>query len=299
MAMMTERAVFLDKDGTLIEDVPYNVDPALMRFLPGTAEGLRAIHAAGFRLIVVSNQSGVARGYFPETALAAVEARLRAMFAEAGVPLAGFYYCPHHPDGSVDRYAVRCHCRKPSAGMVERAARPVGQADPAHRAARGRQGHRRPHVPLGAPQPGVELGRAEPRLVEIAVAADMILLLADVPDPERRYRLYRESGGNPLLLEPPLLLFFSFLLQTRSLRNRNLSFGLLSLEFLDLKPFLLFSLGSLFLSDASFFSLTCLFCFKFPLLGSFCCCSPRFLSFVRLTLILLSLFALLTVWCKR
>lgn len=124
--MTTERAVFLDKDGTLIEDVPYNVDPALMRFLPGTAEGLRALHAAGFRLIVVSNQSGVARDYFPESALAAVESRLRAMFAEVGVPLAGFYYCPHHPDGTVLEYAVSCLCRKPFPGLIIRAVREHG-----------------------------------------------------------------------------------------------------------------------------------------------------------------------------
>lgn len=123
---MTERAVFLDKDGTLIADVPYNVDPALIRFLPGTAGGLRALHAAGFQLIVVSNQSGVARGYFAEGALAAVEARLRDLFAEAGVPLAGFYYCPHHPDGTVPEYAVACICRKPSPGMIVRAAREHG-----------------------------------------------------------------------------------------------------------------------------------------------------------------------------
>ncbi len=126
MAIMTERAVFLDKDGTLIEDVPYNVDPALMRFLPGTAEGLRALHAAGFRLIVISNQSGVARGYFPEAALTAVEARLRAMFAAIGVALAGFYYCPHHPDGTVPEYAVSCVCRKPFPGLIVRAARAHG-----------------------------------------------------------------------------------------------------------------------------------------------------------------------------
>lgn len=120
---MNGRAVFLDKDGTLIHDVPYNVDPALIRFLPGTAEGLRALHTAGFQLIVVSNQSGVAHGYFPEEALAAVEARLRDLFAAVGVPLAGFYYCPHHPDGSVPEYAVSCVCRKPFPGMILRAAR--------------------------------------------------------------------------------------------------------------------------------------------------------------------------------
>ncbi len=120
------RAVFLDKDGTLIEDVPYNVDPARIRLMPRAAEGLRALDAAGYRLIVVSNQSGVARGYFEEAALAAVETRLRELLAEAGVPLAGFYYCPHHPEGSVPAYAVECACRKPLPGLIERAAREHG-----------------------------------------------------------------------------------------------------------------------------------------------------------------------------
>ena len=67
---MAFRAVFLDKDGTLVEDVPYNIDPGLIRLAPGAAEALPALHAAGYRLVVVSNQSGVARGYFPEQALA-------------------------------------------------------------------------------------------------------------------------------------------------------------------------------------------------------------------------------------
>jgi D-glycero-D-manno-heptose 1,7-bisphosphate phosphatase len=123
---MGERAVFLDKDGTLIEDVPYNVRPEQIRLLPGGAEGLRRLHAAGYRLIVVSNQSGVAHGYFAEEALAGVERRLRQLLAEAGVPLAGFYYCPHHPDGSVAAYRVACACRKPEPGLLLRAAREHG-----------------------------------------------------------------------------------------------------------------------------------------------------------------------------
>ena len=116
-------AVFLDKDGTLVEDVPYNVDPALIRLGPGAIEGLRLLHAAGYPLVVISNQSGVARGYFAEEALGAVEARLRELLGEAGVPLDGFYYCPHHPEGSVDHYAVACACRKPLPGLIVRAAR--------------------------------------------------------------------------------------------------------------------------------------------------------------------------------
>lgn len=120
------RAVFLDKDGTLIKDVPYNVDPARMELLPGAVVGLRRLHAAGYRLLVVTNQSGVARGYFAEEALAAVRRRLGELFTGAGVPPPEFYYCPHHPNGIVARYAVTCPCRKPLPGLLHRAAEEHG-----------------------------------------------------------------------------------------------------------------------------------------------------------------------------
>ncbi len=121
------KAIFLDKDGTLIENVPYNVDPERIRLMPGAVDGLRAWHAAGYKLIVVSNQSGVARGYFSEAALAAVAERLRALLhSEAGVPLAGFYYCPHHPEAAVPEYRRACTCRKPSPGMLLHAAAAQG-----------------------------------------------------------------------------------------------------------------------------------------------------------------------------
>jgi histidinol-phosphate phosphatase family protein len=121
--------VFLDKDGTLVVDVPYNVDPARIRLAPGAADGLPRLAAAGYRLAVVTNQSGVARGLFPEAALAGVERRLGELLADIGVPLAGFFYCPHHPAGTVPSYAVECECRKPAPGMVLAAARRLG-ADP-------------------------------------------------------------------------------------------------------------------------------------------------------------------------
>lgn len=124
--MSGARAVFLDKDGTLVENVPYNVDPGQVRLTHGAAEGLALLHAAGYRLYVVSNQSGVARGYFPEGALAGVEARLRGLLAEAGVPLAGFACCPHHPEGTVAEYAVECDCRKPAPGLLLRLAEADG-----------------------------------------------------------------------------------------------------------------------------------------------------------------------------
>lgn len=116
------KAVFLDKDGTLIEDVPYNVEPDKIQLTSGAVDGVRSLHAAGYKLFVISNQSGVARGYFPETALVAVEQHLREMLAAIGVPLAGFYYCPHHPDGIVSSYAISCNCRKPQPGLLRLAA---------------------------------------------------------------------------------------------------------------------------------------------------------------------------------
>ncbi|MEW4568650.1 HAD family hydrolase [Tautonia sp. JC769] len=121
--MSTRRAIFLDKDGTVIENVPYNVDPSLIRLCDGAVEGLRALAGAGYRLVVVSNQSGVARGYFPESAIGPVEERLRDLLAEQGLGLDGFFYCPHHPDGSEAGYATACECRKPAPGMLREAAR--------------------------------------------------------------------------------------------------------------------------------------------------------------------------------
>jgi D-glycero-D-manno-heptose 1,7-bisphosphate phosphatase len=111
-------AVFIDKDGTLVENLPYNVDPALMRLAPGAGESLMVLQEAGFLLFVVSNQSGVARGLFPESALVPVWERLRGLLASYGVTLAGIYYCPHHPDGSVPGYRSSCPCRKPAPGML-------------------------------------------------------------------------------------------------------------------------------------------------------------------------------------
>jgi len=120
------RGVFIDKDGTLIDNVPYNVDPGRIRLALGAVEGITMLHQAGFLLVVVSNQSGVARGLFSEQALGAVQQRIRDLLNKANVPLAGFYYCPHHPEGKVTRYAVVCQCRKPAPGLIYRAADELG-----------------------------------------------------------------------------------------------------------------------------------------------------------------------------
>lgn len=118
--------VFLDKDGTLIQDVPYNVDPDQIRLAPFAGRALRTLAEHGHPVVVVSNQSGVARGYFPESALEAVRERITTLCRGFGVELAGFYYCPHHPDGSVSDLAVECDCRKPADGMLRTAAADLG-----------------------------------------------------------------------------------------------------------------------------------------------------------------------------
>ncbi len=120
--MNAQRAVFLDKDGTLIVDVPYNVSPELIQLTPGAGEGLALLQERGYRLVVVSNQPGVALGRFPESALEAVDDRLRELVAAHGTTLASFEYCPHHPEGSVAPYARTCDCRKPAPGMILAAA---------------------------------------------------------------------------------------------------------------------------------------------------------------------------------
>jgi heptosyltransferase-2 len=116
-------AAFLDRDGTIIEDPGYLGDPDKIRFLPGAHDALRALRAAGYRLIVVTNQAGVARGLISEADVQRVNDRLQTLLADAGVPVDGVYYCPHHPEAGTPEYRRDCPCRKPGPGMVERACR--------------------------------------------------------------------------------------------------------------------------------------------------------------------------------
>jgi|SRR5690606_34310220 len=115
-------AIFLDKDGTVLEDVPYNVDPEKMVLAPGAAQGLQRLSKLGVPLLVVSNQPGVALDKFDLPALQTMQARLHTLFLDVGATLGGFYYCPHHAEGTVDAYRRRCLCRKPAPGLLLSAA---------------------------------------------------------------------------------------------------------------------------------------------------------------------------------
>ena len=120
---MSKRAVFLDKDGTLIDNLPYNVDPRRISLCNGAGAALRLLARLDYHLIVVSNQDGVAHGHFPEAALEPVRHRLADLLFREQLELDGFYYCPHHPDGKLAQYALDCLCRKPMPGMLLQAAR--------------------------------------------------------------------------------------------------------------------------------------------------------------------------------
>lgn len=120
------KAVFLDRDGTLIHNRHYGCDPDSIYLLDGVAEGLRLLKERGFLSIVVTNQSGVARGYFTEEQLDIFHRRLNELLYRRGASIAAFYYCPHHPDGTISRYSVQCNCRKPRPGMVLKACSDLG-----------------------------------------------------------------------------------------------------------------------------------------------------------------------------
>jgi D-glycero-D-manno-heptose 1,7-bisphosphate phosphatase len=116
-------AVFLDRDGTVCEEVGYVNHIDRLRLYPWSAGAIRKLNRAGIKAVVVTNQSGVARGLFPESLVHEVHEKLQRELAGAQAFLNGIYYCPHHPDGEVAAYRLRCECRKPHPGMIRRAVR--------------------------------------------------------------------------------------------------------------------------------------------------------------------------------
>lgn len=115
--------VFLDRDGVLIREMHYLSRPRQVRLLVGVADALVRLRKEGFKLVVISNQSGIARGYMSRQDVRAVHRRLRHLLSAAGARLDAIYYCPHYPQSKIARYRRVCLCRKPSTGMVRMAVR--------------------------------------------------------------------------------------------------------------------------------------------------------------------------------
>ena len=124
------RAVFLDRDGTIIEEVGYLDRAERVELYPWSIDAIRAFNRAGLAVVMVTNQSGIARGFFTEAVVDEVHRHMAEILAEGGAHIDAYYYCPHHPDGKVAGYAQACDCRKPGRGLVDRAVREFG-VDPA------------------------------------------------------------------------------------------------------------------------------------------------------------------------
>jgi D-glycero-D-manno-heptose 1,7-bisphosphate phosphatase len=120
---MKRRAVFMDRDGTISEEVGYVNHPSRYRVFPYSAEAVRVLNEAGWLAILVTNQAGVARGYFTEEIITAVHSVLNSELERKGARLDAIYYCAHHPTVGEPPYRFDCDCRKPRPGLIERAAR--------------------------------------------------------------------------------------------------------------------------------------------------------------------------------
>lgn len=128
---MSRPAVFIDRDGTLSEEIGYINHASRFRLLERSAEAIRALNEAGVAAVIVTNQAGVARGYFPEERIEEVHQRMISMLGEGGAQLDGIYYCPHHATAGEPPYRKDCDCRKPRPGMIEAAARELDLDVPA------------------------------------------------------------------------------------------------------------------------------------------------------------------------
>ena len=131
------KVVFLDRDGTLNVETHYLHEPEKLVFFPDTAKALRMLREAGFLLIVVTNQAGVARGYYSEEDVARFHEYFNEKLRAEGAAVDAFYYCPHHPEAGIGSYRTDCDCRKPKTGMFLRAERDLlertgGRIDKAH-----------------------------------------------------------------------------------------------------------------------------------------------------------------------
>lgn len=120
---MGKKVIFLDRDGTVNEEVNYLHRPEDLRLLPGVPQAVRRFNEAGYQVVVVTNQAGVARGYYTEKEVEALHEYLNRILGAEGAHVDAFYYCPHHPEYGIGPYKTECLCRKPGIGMFEQAER--------------------------------------------------------------------------------------------------------------------------------------------------------------------------------
>ena len=120
---MAHKAVFLDRDGTLNEEVGYVNHIERFYLLPRVGRAIRLLNQQGWKAVVITNQSGVARGYFPESLVHQVHSKMEELLGKEGARLDGIYYCPHHPEIGSPPYRQKCRCRKPDTGLIEKASK--------------------------------------------------------------------------------------------------------------------------------------------------------------------------------
>lgn len=126
-----DKIVFLDRDGTINEEVEYLHRPSDLVILPGVSAALKRLKEQGFRLVVVTNQAGVARGYYSESDVEELHEYMNRLLAKDGAEIDRYFYCPHHPVHGIGDYKQPCHCRKPDIGMFEMAEK-YFQVDKSH-----------------------------------------------------------------------------------------------------------------------------------------------------------------------
>jgi D-glycero-D-manno-heptose 1,7-bisphosphate phosphatase len=122
LLIIMQRAVFLDRDGTIVEDIGYLHEREKIRFLPGAISAIKLLNQNHLNVIVITNQAGVARGFYTEETVTALHKYILDTLAEQDAVIDAFYYCPHHIEGIVEKYRKACYCRKPNPGMIEKAA---------------------------------------------------------------------------------------------------------------------------------------------------------------------------------
>ena len=120
---MSRRAAFLDRDGTIVQGVEYLSSPEELALMPNAANAIKQFNKRGYLTVIVTNQSGIARGYFTEDRLTEIHRRLIEMLSREGARIDAIYYCPHLAEGIIEAYSIDCQCRKPRPGMLLRAAR--------------------------------------------------------------------------------------------------------------------------------------------------------------------------------